>query len=268
MSPQNEFPVVFEHLRKILKPFESKLTAKTDTPDNYYLEGPYSEKWKKELFFGAAQIKKNYVSFYLMPVYMYPNLLKGHQPGIEEAHAGQVLFQLQEGGTRPVQGTQRPRKGKLPMFPQRGIWKMKFKLELTIHKPRADVWKAFDNTENMKKWQPTLIKFEPVSGTPGQPGAVSTLTYEENGREFALTEKIIFRDEPNRFDGVYENEFANNPVMNTFIEQGPNETLWILETTYSFKTLAMKIAGPLMKKNFIRRTQKDMDRFKEMAEGL
>ena len=145
---------------------------------------------------------------------------------------------------------------------------MKFKLELTINKPLAEVWKAFDNIENMKKWQPTLIKFEPISGTPGQVGAVSKLTYEEGKREFALIEKITHRDEPSRFDGVYENNFADNIIRNTFVEHGQDQTLWVMETEFRFKTLIMKIIGPLMKKNFVARTQKDMERFKEMAESL
>ena len=144
---------------------------------------------------------------------------------------------------------------------------MKFKLELPINKPLAEVWKAFDNIENMKKWQPTLIKFEPVSGIPGQPGAVSKLTYEEGGREFTLIEKITHRDEPNSFDGVYENNFADNIIRNKFIELGQHQTVWAMETEFKFKTLIMKLMGPLMKKNFVARTQKDMERFKEMAES-
>jgi len=145
---------------------------------------------------------------------------------------------------------------------------LKFKLELTINKPLAEVWKAFDNIENMKKWQPTLVKFEPLSGIPGQPGAVSKLTYEEGGREFTLIEKITHRDEPNSFDGVYENNFADNIIRNKFIELGQHQTVWAMETEFKFKTLIMKLMGPLMKKNFVARTQKDMERFKEMAESL
>jgi hypothetical protein len=145
---------------------------------------------------------------------------------------------------------------------------MKFKLELTIEKSQTEVWKTFDDTGNMMKWQPSLKKFETVSGTPGQPGAVSRLTYEENGREFALTERIILRDEPNRFDGVYENEFTDNVIKNTFVEKGENKTLWVLETEFAFRTLTMKILGPLMKRNFVKRTVDDMNRFKELAESL
>jgi len=144
---------------------------------------------------------------------------------------------------------------------------MKFTLELLINKPRTEVWMAFDNPENMKTWQPSLILFERISGVQGQPGAVSRLTYEEKGRQFALIEKVTHREEVQRLDGVYENDFADNIVRNIFIEQENDQTLWVMETEYKFKTLIMRILGPIMKKNFVTRTQKDMGRFKEMAES-
>ncbi|HSM70229.1 MAG TPA: SRPBCC family protein [Anaerolineales bacterium] len=145
---------------------------------------------------------------------------------------------------------------------------MKFRLELPIDKPLTEVWKAFDSAENLKEWQPSLIKFEHVSGTPGQPGAVSELTYNENEREFTLTEEITLREEPHRFDGVYKNEFSDSFIRNTFVEKGENETLWMTETDFKFKTLPMKIMGPLMKRNFVRRTYRDMERFKDFVEGI
>jgi len=145
---------------------------------------------------------------------------------------------------------------------------MKFKLELTINKSLAEVWEAFGSQETLKKWQPTLKSVEHVSGTPGQPGAESILTYEESEREFALTEKVILRAEPNRFDAAYENKFTDNINKNTFTEQGPNQTLWMLETEYKFKTTTMKFVGVLKKKNFVARAQKEMERFKKFAEDL
>jgi len=70
---------------------------------------------------------------------------------------------------------------------------MKFQYEAVINRSRDEVWKLFDNPDNMKKWQPTLKKFEPQSGKPGQVGAVSKLTYEENGRAIVLIETISRR---------------------------------------------------------------------------
>jgi hypothetical protein len=96
MPVQNDFPLVFEQLKRILQPYAKNLTVKTDTPGTYYLDGPYSEKWKKELFFGSAQIKKNYVSFYLMPVYMYPELLTDISPELRKHMQGKSCFNFKK----------------------------------------------------------------------------------------------------------------------------------------------------------------------------
>jgi hypothetical protein len=96
MPPQADFPLVFEKLKSILKPYEKSLAVKADSINTYYLDGPYSEKWKKELFFGSAQIKKNYVSFYLMPVYMYPDLLKDISPELKKHMQGKSCFNFKK----------------------------------------------------------------------------------------------------------------------------------------------------------------------------
>jgi hypothetical protein len=93
---QNDFQIVFEQLKNILKPYAKNLTVKTDTADTYYLDGPYSEKWKKELFFGSAQLKKNYVSFYFMPVYMYPELVNGISPQLKKHMQGKSCFNFKK----------------------------------------------------------------------------------------------------------------------------------------------------------------------------
>jgi len=94
--PTNDFPVVFEHLRAILKPYAAKLTVTADTADSYSLDGPYSEKWKKVIFFGVVQIKKNYVSFYLMPVYMFPELLNTISPELKKHMQGKSCFNFKK----------------------------------------------------------------------------------------------------------------------------------------------------------------------------
>jgi len=145
---------------------------------------------------------------------------------------------------------------------------MKFKLELTIKKPLTDVWNIFDGTDNLNKWQPALKNIELISGESGQTGAVSKLTYEENEREYSLTRKILRREEHHRLDSAFENDFAHNTDRNTFSELSPDETLWVFETEYKFKTAIMKIVGTLKKKNFVIRAQRDMERFKEFVEDI
>lgn len=92
MPKQTDFAPVFQGLKKILKPYAPKLNITADTKDVYSIDGPYSEKWKRDLFFASAQVRKNYVSFYLMPVYMYPDLLKGISPELKKRMQGKSCF--------------------------------------------------------------------------------------------------------------------------------------------------------------------------------
>ena len=96
MSPQTDFPLVFEQLKSIIKPYAKNLTITADTAAAYSLNGPYSEKYKQILFFSSAQIKKNYVSFYLMPVYMFPDLLKDISPELKKHMQGKSCFNFKK----------------------------------------------------------------------------------------------------------------------------------------------------------------------------
>ena len=96
MPSHNDFPVVFDQLKKILKPYAPKLTVTADTAKGFSLDGPYSKKWNRVVFFGAVQIKKNYVSFYLMPVYMFPELLDGMSPALKKHMQGKSCFNFKK----------------------------------------------------------------------------------------------------------------------------------------------------------------------------
>jgi uncharacterized protein YndB with AHSA1/START domain len=144
---------------------------------------------------------------------------------------------------------------------------MKYNIELTINKPRQEVWQAFNDQEKRRAWQTSLTTMELLNGIPGQPGAESTLMFEEKGREFSLLERIISCQAPESILQSYENQFSLNTIHNSFLEQGQSQTLWITDTEYKFKTLLMKIMGPVYKKNLVTRTQRDMQRFKEMVEN-
>lgn len=96
MSAQTDFPPVFNALKAILQPYATRLNLRHDTDETYYLDGPYSEKWQRVLFFASVQIKKNYVSFYLMPVYMFPELLKDISPELQKHMQGKSCFNFRK----------------------------------------------------------------------------------------------------------------------------------------------------------------------------
>jgi hypothetical protein len=86
------FQPVFQGLRAILQPYAPHLTVKHDSEELYSLDGSYSQKYKQDLFFGSTQVKKNYVSFYMMPVYMHPELLEAISPGLKKRMQGKSCF--------------------------------------------------------------------------------------------------------------------------------------------------------------------------------
>ena len=92
MTTNPKFHEVFERLRAILKTYESQLALVDNLPERYYLNGQYSQNYKKDLFFGSTIIQKNYVSFYLMPVYMYPDLLETISPALKKRMQGKSCF--------------------------------------------------------------------------------------------------------------------------------------------------------------------------------
>ena len=96
VSPQTDFPLIFKRLKTILKPYAAQLTLTVDTAQSYSIDGPYSQKYKRVIFFGAVHIKKNYVSFYLMPVYMYPDLLTDISPGLKKHMQGKSCFNFKK----------------------------------------------------------------------------------------------------------------------------------------------------------------------------
>lgn len=66
---------VFTLLRKILQDYESQLIKVSDIENNYYLYTPFVNKYKKEVLFGAVKMNKTSVSYYLMPVFYFPELI-------------------------------------------------------------------------------------------------------------------------------------------------------------------------------------------------
>ena len=86
------FATVFSALHGILAKHEPLMRVVHDAPGNYHLDAGYSEKWKRDIFFGGVRANKNYVSFYLMPVYMHPELLKKASPELKKRMQGKSCF--------------------------------------------------------------------------------------------------------------------------------------------------------------------------------
>lgn len=80
----------------MLQPYQAHLALTADTQENYALETLSKSFRGKALFFGAAQVKKNYVSFYLMPVYVFPDLLEGLPESLSRRMQGKSCFNFKK----------------------------------------------------------------------------------------------------------------------------------------------------------------------------
>ena len=143
---------------------------------------------------------------------------------------------------------------------------MKYSIELIINKSRAEVWKKFDNAENLHKWMPTLKEFNHESGEAGQPGAKSRIKFLEGRRDIEMIETIVKRNEPEEFSGTYEMKGTRNLVENSFSDLEDNKTKWQLDSEFEFSGI-YKILSPFFKSTIVKRTKSDMNRFKDFVEG-
>src|ERR1041384_463688 len=67
---------IFTALRAILRIFQEEFVVKADRPNHCSLETRSPSLNGRRLFFAAAKVKKNYVSYYLPALYMFPELAK------------------------------------------------------------------------------------------------------------------------------------------------------------------------------------------------
>jgi hypothetical protein len=97
-KPNAEFPAVFRRLKGIIEQYEGGgLKPNPNKPGNYSLTGPATERSKgKEVWFGGVQVRKSYVSYHLMAVYMFPELLNGISVELRQRMQGKSCFNFKQ----------------------------------------------------------------------------------------------------------------------------------------------------------------------------
>lgn len=92
MPGNDAFEESFRRLRAVLQRHSNELVVTKDEPALYYLDTAHIMKNKKPLYFGSVQIRKRYVSFHLMPVYVFPDLLEPVSPNLLKRMQGKSCF--------------------------------------------------------------------------------------------------------------------------------------------------------------------------------
>jgi len=91
-TQKSDFAPVFLALKKILQPYEKDLRVASDKLAYYALESRLPSFRNKPVYFAGVRRGKNYVSFYLMPVYMNALLLKSLSPELRNRMQGKACF--------------------------------------------------------------------------------------------------------------------------------------------------------------------------------
>ena len=92
MNKNSDFEMVFMRLKEIFLPYADSLVVKCDDADEFHLNTHFIMKNKKPMYFGSAKVNKNYVSFHLMPVYVFPDLLNNMSPELKKRMQGKSCF--------------------------------------------------------------------------------------------------------------------------------------------------------------------------------
>jgi uncharacterized membrane protein len=144
---------------------------------------------------------------------------------------------------------------------------MKFTCAVDIDKSIDKVIELFKDENNLKEWQDGFQSLEHLSGTKGEEGAKSKITYSSKGRKIELTETIMVNNLPEEFKGLYEAKEMVNYMTNKFSSLGENSTRYESDIEYvSFHGFMPKLMAFLFPGMFKKQVQKWMQQFKVFAE--
>lgn len=93
----DEFGAIFDRIRAMFAAHEVKCVVMHDGPGRYYL-GTHEVRAKDgyRTWFGGVEIKKNYVSAHLIPVYAHPEMLESVNEALRKRMQGKSCFNFKK----------------------------------------------------------------------------------------------------------------------------------------------------------------------------
>lgn len=84
---------IFDRIRPMFERHEPRCVVGVDEPGRYFL-GTHEVRAKDgyRTAFGGVEVKKNYVSAHLLPVYVHPDLLDGVSDALRKRMQGKSCF--------------------------------------------------------------------------------------------------------------------------------------------------------------------------------
>ncbi len=103
---------------------------------------------------------------------------------------------------------------------------MKLECEVIVDRPIQQVWDYANNPDNLTKWLNDFVRYEQLTGDVSAPkvGDTSNHTYDQNGREFTMHEKITAYDPPNHIKLFMTSKWFDMEIINKFDQISPTQT--------------------------------------------
>jgi hypothetical protein len=87
-----EFAGLFERFKSMLAPYAKHMYISADTSQWYGVDMAPEAERDPTTWFGATRVGKRYVSYYLMPIYVKPDLLDDVSPALKKRMQGKSCF--------------------------------------------------------------------------------------------------------------------------------------------------------------------------------
>lgn len=142
---------------------------------------------------------------------------------------------------------------------------MKYTCEIVIDLPRDKVLELFKNREFNMTWQEGLKRMELLEGEAFKTGAVTRYIFDSKGKDFEIIETILDHGTPEIYDALYVAKNVKNWWTNRLIDKG-HQTHWISYNEFRMSG-HMWFVSLFGKHLFVKKTMKDMKRFKTLAEN-
>ncbi len=92
-----DFPALFAELRSLMREAAPAMVVTDDTPATFTLKTAWIEaRTGQPAWFGWIAIKKSYVAYHVMPLYVLPALNQAVSPALEKRRQGKTCFNFKK----------------------------------------------------------------------------------------------------------------------------------------------------------------------------
>ena len=137
--------------------------------------------------------------------------------------------------------------------------------QVSVNKPVNEVFKIFNNSENIKNWIPEIKSLDIVNENPGKTGSVYKIVLDNQGQEITMTEKVIAYVENEKLTLFFDAE--NMLKRDDYVFTGNNGMTTItLNSSCQGETYIMSCMFPYFKSTFQEQDQSYLNNFKAFVE--